>query len=105
MYMISNRSMSARARIVPMGILKSRPTGAYRSPWEEILSCLLSIHIHRVAVTTHSMSEDLIQFLASMLQTLGIGTIRKKKKKIVPLSTLCAICWHSIVTRLVVPTS
>ena len=81
MYMISNRSVPARARIVPMGILEIRPTGAYRSPWEEILSCLLSIHIHRVAVTTYSMSEDMLQFLASMLQTLEIGTIREEKRR------------------------
>ena len=92
--MFSNRSVSVRAPIVPMGILKSRPTGSHQSKWNEILSCLLSIHIHRVAVTTYPMSEenilceenlcigreyeDLFQFLASMLQTLEIGTIRKK---------------------------
>lgn len=116
--MFSNRPVSVRAPIVPMGILKSRPTGSHQSKWDEILSCLLSIHIHRVADTTYSMSEenilceenlcigheynDLFQFFASMLQPWK--SARLEKKQVMPLSTLYAICWHLIITRLAVPT-
>jgi len=103
------------------GSSSETPTGSHESEWDEILWCLSSIHINRVAVTTYSMSdentlcrenlctwreyEDLFTFLASVLKVSEFGTItRTKKEYVMPLSTLCGMCWHSIITRLVVPT-
>ena len=97
------------------------PTGSHESEWDEILWCLPSIRINRIAVRTYSTSEenilchenlyigrdyeDLFTFLASMLQASDSGTITRKKEHVMPLSTLRAICWHLIITHLVVPTS